>query len=183
MRGRRGRGTSSSAPRPPAADLPPPERAREICLAALERRRRTRFELERTLARKGVPAEVAAPVLDRLAEVGLIDDLAYARVYVAERQKSRPRGPRGLASELAAKGIAASIIDRVLAESRETEDPVASARRAVASKLRALRHLPPAEARRKAEQFLLRRGFGYETIREALSAEGAAGGDEDPGLG
>jgi regulatory protein len=107
-------------------------------------------------------------VLDRLAEVGLVDDEAYARVFVAERQRTRPRGPRGLAAELAARGIAAEVIDRVLRDAREAEDPVQAAARAAAPKVRSLRGKPREEIRRKAEQFLLRRGFGYETIREAL---------------
>jgi len=45
---------------------------------------------------------------------------------------------------------------------------VATARRAVASKLRSLAGRPSEEIRRKAEQFLLRRGFGFDVAREAL---------------
>jgi regulatory protein len=152
----------------PESRLPQEERAREICLRALERRMNSRRELELKLARKGVAADVASRVLDRLAEVGLVDDLAFARAFLASRQRSRPRGARGLAADLAARGVAREIVDRALAELEETEDPVASARRAVAAKLRALAARPADERRRKAEQFLLRRGFDYDTAREAL---------------
>jgi regulatory protein len=147
---------------------PPEERAREICLAALERRMRSRYELEQILRRKGVRPEVAAPVLDRLTEVGLVDDAAFARAFVASRQRTRPRGPRGLVAELKQRGIDPETIDAVLDDLNADEDPVAAARRAVTPKLRSLAGRPSREVRRKAEQFLLRRGFGFETAREAL---------------
>jgi regulatory protein len=153
---------------PRRADLPPEERAREICLSALERRMRSRYELAQILRRKGVPGEVGDPVLDRLTAAGLVDDEAFARAFVESRQRSRPRGKRGLSSELYKKGIAPAVIDLVLSEREEEEDPVEAARRAVAAKLRTLAGKPPALVRQRAEQFLLRRGFDYETIRQAL---------------
>ena len=146
-----------------------PDQAREICLRALERRRRTRRELEQALERKRVDPEVARAVLDRLTEVGLVDDLAYARAFVVARQRARPRGRRALAMELARKGIGPQIVDRVLEELGAEEDPVQAARRALAPKLRALRGRPAEEVRRKAEQFLLRRGFSYAVARDALA--------------
>ncbi len=156
----------------------PEARAREIVLAALERRMQSRRELELKLRRKGIADAVAAAVLDRLTEVGLVDDAAFARALVASRQRTRPRGRRGLESDLVAKGVAREVIDRVLDEREEEEDVVAAARRAVAAKLRALAGKPRPEARRKAEQFLLRRGFDYETVRRALDLDLPA---DDPG--
>jgi len=129
---------------------------------------RSRFELEQILRRKGVPPEVGAPVLDRLTAVGLVDDAAFARAFVESRQRSRPRGKWGLSAELRKRGIAPDVIDLVLVEREGEEDPVEAARRAVAAKLRTLAGKPPALVRQRAEQFLLRRGFDYETIREAL---------------
>jgi regulatory protein len=151
-------------------DLPPEERARQLCLDALERRMRTRKQLAQLLMRKRIGAEVASGVLDRLQDVGLIDDEAYARAFVTARQRARPRGSRALSSELWAKGIPPDIIERVLAETDEAEDPVAAARRALAPKLRQLAGKPPDEVRRKLEQFLLRRGFSYDAARDALRA-------------
>lgn len=161
----------SSQPKPPSE-----ERARELCLAAMERRMRSRYELRAILRRKRIPEEMGEPVLDRLTEVGLINDEEFARLFVTERQRSRPRGRRGLVAELRKRGIDPEIIDLVLDEEDEVEEPVEVARRAVAAKLRALSGKPAAERKRKAEGFLLRRGFNYEVIREALGDLGA--GDE-----
>jgi regulatory protein len=129
---------------------------------------RTRKQLAPLLARKRISLEIATPVLDRLQEVGLINDEAYARAFVTSRQRSRPRGSRALSSELWAKGIAPELIEKVLVEATETEDPIEAARRAVAPKLRQLAGKPNEEVRRKIEQFLLRRGFSYETARDVL---------------
>lgn len=122
------------------ADL---DRARELCLAALERRMRTRKELAQLLARKRIPPEVAEPVLDRLQEVGLVNDEAYARAFVASRQRTKPRGGRALAAELYAKGVSSEVVARILEETEEAEDPLEAARRAVAPKLRTLAGRPP----------------------------------------
>jgi regulatory protein len=149
-------------------DLSPEERARQLCLDSLERRMRTRKQLAQLLSRKRVEPEIAESVLDRLQEVGLINDEAYARAFVTSRQRTRPRGTRALSSELWAKGIPAEVVDRVLAESAEAEDPKDAARRAVAPKLRQLAGKPQDEVRHKLEQFLLRRGFSYETARDVL---------------
>jgi regulatory protein len=155
-------------PRPLPTDPPPEERARQLCLDALERRMRTRKQLAQLLARKRISLEIATPVLDRLQEVGLINDEAYARAFVASRQRTRPRGHRALSSELWAKGITPDVIERVLVETTTAEDPLEAARRAIGPKLRQLAGKPKDEVRRKVEQFLLRRGFSYETARDVL---------------
>jgi regulatory protein len=163
-------GTSDDGPETPPVErnLAPEERARQLCLDALDRRMRTRKQLAQLLARKRVPLEVAAPVLDRLEEVGLLNDEAYARAFVASRQRSRPRGSRALSSELWAKGIPPDVIDRVLTDTDQAEEPLEAARRAAAPKLRQLDGKPEDEVRRKIEQFLLRRGFSYDTVRDVL---------------
>ncbi len=161
-----------------AAERDPAEKAREVCLTALERRMRSRRELADRLRTKGIEEAVAESVLDRLESVGLIDDAAYARAFVASRQRTRPRGRRALEVELRGKGITAPIIESVLADLGEAEDPVEAARRALRPKVRGLAGRPPEEARAKAQGFLLRRGFDYGTIRLAL--DGMFRDDEDP---
>ncbi len=79
--------------------------AREIALRQLTVRARTRVELARVLARKQVPEDVAESVLDRFTEVGLVDDAAFARDWVALRATSTAQEPRVLLGELAEKGV------------------------------------------------------------------------------
>ena len=147
---------------------PEEEKARSICLGALERRMRTRRELRDRMSRRGVSEETAEAVLSRLEAVGLVDDEAYARSFVRSRLGSRPRGDRALAAELWQKGIPGAVAERVLAEAAEADGPEQRARRALAPKLRALAGKPADEIRRKARDFLLRRGFDHETANAAL---------------
>ena len=59
-------------------------------LRLLERTRRTRFELARKLKDRGFDAAVIDPVLDRLAGVGPVDDVEYARAWLAGRWGGAP---------------------------------------------------------------------------------------------
>lgn len=79
------------------------------------------------MARRDVPDDVAARVLDRFAEVGLVDDAEYARMLVRSKQESRGLARRALAVELRRKGIADDLAADALAQvDDETEE--ASAR-------------------------------------------------------
>ena len=65
------------------------EEAREICLKRLDRRANTRGELADILDSKGVPEPVREAVLDRLTEVGLIDDadsVSYTHLTLPTRE-------------------------------------------------------------------------------------------------
>jgi regulatory protein len=145
--------------------------AREIALRQLTVRARTRVELARALARKQVPEEVAERVLDRLTEVGLIDDAVFARDWLAaggRRQKSR----RVLLGELAEKGVDRDLIDEA-AEELEADRDYEVARGFAARKATALAGLEPAVRYRRLAGALARRGFAASVVaqvtREALA--------------
>ncbi|MDZ4803908.1 MAG: regulatory protein RecX [Candidatus Eisenbacteria bacterium] len=156
---------------------------REEALRALERRRRTRSEVATILRRKGGSAAEFDPVLDRLTEVGLIDDLQYARVYLEHRAAGKPRGARLLRSELQAKGVPGPLIDQALAERRDEHDPLDDAMKALRPKLNALSRLPERDRKRKAWEFLARRGFSGDVIERAALAAFAAGSGFEAGSG
>src|SRR5689334_25278851 len=93
----------------PADDLGPdadPESvARKILLDQLTGRARSRSDLAAKLAQRNVPEEIATRLLDRFEEVGLVDDAAFARGWVEQRQSGRGLARRALAQELRRKGI------------------------------------------------------------------------------
>ena len=93
-----GRGRRSWMPPPedPAARArrPIPESvARAIVLRQLSMAPRSRAQLERKLSQRGCDPEVAARVLDRMTEVGLVDDEAYAEMLVRSKQARRRVSP------------------------------------------------------------------------------------------
>ena len=161
------------ATRPRRADRPPPPP--ETCVAravdALARRAYARAELGRHLVRKGFTEEVVAAALDRLAERGYLDDLAYARGFVHSRMTGRAYGPRRVRTELARRGVASALVEQVLAEREvDVSDDSAGVLGAARRRLNALRGLAPDVAQRRLVGWLVRRGFGMgESIRTAKS--------------
>jgi regulatory protein len=155
-----------------------PDDIRELALKALERRRRTRSELATWLRQRGVSTAESAPILDRLTEVGLLDDLEYARVYLARRAASRPRGARLLRLELLAKGVPAELADQALDERGDDADPVAEALKAARPLLSRGAGLDPRARKQRYWAFLARRGFSTDVIERAWREAGAPDGDD-----
>ena len=151
--------------------------ARGICLRALTGAPKTRKQLADLLAKKEVPDEAAAAVLDRFTEVGLIDDAAFAAAWVSSRQSGRGLARRALTAELRAKGVDVEVAAAAVAEV-DPQDEWDSARRLVERKVVAMRRLDRATAERRLIGMLARKGYGGGlagyVVREALDADGAA---------
>ncbi len=156
--------------------------ARIICLQLLTDRPRTRQELAGVLRTRGVPAEAATAVLDRLGAVGLVDDAAFAEAWVHARHTDRGLGRRALAAELRRKGIA----DELATEALAGVDEAAEERRASELVERRLRSIP-ADAPRQAVArrlvgMLSRKGYppglAHRVVRATLERRGATLSDE-----
>ena len=157
-------------------------RARDHALSLLARRARSRRELSDRLRRKEIPARIVARVLDRLEAGGLLDDAAFARAFIRDRLRFRPRGRRALATELRRKGVSASVIDAALDEAfaelettdRAVADEVAEGwLRRQPAKIRAALQRGPfdedgAKAWRRGLGHMARKGFGAGLARGAL---------------
>ncbi len=141
----------------------------------LSLRPHTAAELTRKLARRQVPEEVAEAVLGRFAEVGLVDDRAFAAAWVDSRHGGRGLARRALAHELRQRGVEGAVVAEALAElAPETE--LATARRLVQRRLAGLAGLPREAQVRRLVGLLARKGYGAGTaarvVREALEAVG-----------
>jgi regulatory protein len=128
-------------------------------------RPRSVWEIRRYLSDKGFLPQVMEQVVDRLKEASLLDDLAFARYWVENRETFRPRGALLLRQELREKGVAEAVVDEVLAEIDED----ASAYSAAVQWAARHSHLDNEAFQEKMFGFLRRRGFGYEIIRETVS--------------
>ena len=155
----------------------PEARARQICLRLLTAAPRTRAELAAALNRRGVPGEVAEAVLGRFADVGLIDDAAFARAWVESRHYSRGLSRRSLSAELRQHGVDTDEI-REAVSTLDPEQEVATARRLVEQKLAGTRGQPPEARIRRAAGTLARKGYPpglvFRLIKEALEQEGSS---------
>jgi len=156
----------------------PEARAREICLRLLTLAPRTRAQLADALRKRGIPDTVAAGVLDKYADVGLIDDAAFARAWVESRHYSRGLAGRALAAELKQRGVDSGEI-RDAVEELGPDAEVATARKLVAQQLAGTRGQPAQARTRRLAGMLARKGYppglAFRVIREAMEAEGADG--------
>lgn len=160
--------------------------ARNIALQQLNYAPRSRKELADKLKSKGVPSGISDQVLDRLAEVGLIDDLAYAQMLVRSKQNSRRLAKRALRVELAKKGISTEVSDQVLAQINPA-DELAMARLIVEKKMRTLETVDSATIQRRLSGLLARKGYAsnvsIQVIREAMAKHRGLNDEElDPSV-
>jgi regulatory protein len=132
--------------------------------------------------RKNVPADVAEAVLDRLEEVRLVDDAAFAENYVRYRQRERGLARRALAHELRRKGVDDDTA-RAALEELDPDDEVEAARSLVERKLPSMQRLDPAVRFRRLVGMLARKGYPSSTavsvVKQALADVADAAGDGD----
>ena len=136
------------------------EAAHAHCLRLLTSQPRTRAELERALARRGVANDVAAEVLDGLQRAGLVDDDAFAAAWVTSRQRGRGLARRALASELRRKGVSNETVAAAVA-TVEPEDEDAAGRALVRRRLAAMSGVDAPARFRRLTGLLLRRGYSH----------------------
>ncbi|KGN34670.1 RecX family transcriptional regulator [Knoellia sinensis KCTC 19936] len=174
------RETPPSVPQPPQPDpatvgVEPDAHdvARQIVLRQLTNSPKSRAQLEQALAKRGCAPDVAAGVLDRMEEVGLVDDAAYAGMLVRSQQAGRGLARRALAQNLRQKGVSDEVAESVL----DDVDPAGEEERArdlVEKRLRRLHGLDRTVQMRRLAGLLARKGYPSEVsmrvIREALDA-------------
>jgi regulatory protein len=163
---------TKSCPPPSTSEASREEQARNLCLRLLTVRARTRSELEGHLAKRGYPDDVSARVLNRLAEVGLIDDADFAEQWVRSRRLNAGKGKRALAAELRNKGVDNDVITAALADI----DAAAERQRAeqlVRDKLRRekLGDDDDTKVARRLVGMLARRGYSQSMAFDVVTSE------------
>ena len=158
-------------PRTRGREPDPHDWARQIVLRQLTAAPRSRSQLEQVLRRKGCPDDVASAVLDRMEEVGLVDDAAYAGMLVRSQQAGRGLARRALAQELRRKGVDDDTAQAAL-DGVDEQDEEERARVLVAKKLRSMSGLDAVVQTRRLAGMLARKGYGSDiamrVVRDAV---------------
>jgi regulatory protein len=152
----------------------------DVVLAAaarfLEARSRSIVEVRRRLTGAGYQKALVDGAIERLLELGMLDDRAFAEAWIASRDRARPRGERVLRQELLQKGIDRSLIDELLEERRTgeegeaTEPDLEAARRLLERNARSLaRVADPRQLRARAYALLARNGFDPDVCRDVAA--------------
>jgi regulatory protein len=164
----------------------------EVAARFLGTRPRTRWEVERRLRRAGADDATTEATLERLTELGYLDDAAFARWWGEQRDRHRPRGRRMVEAELRQRGVPRDVIEAFRDEHADPErlpedaglpgTELDRARQALATHLRG-RPLPvERHAVQRLGMFLMRRGFDPDTAREAIRGAAAEVANDESAL-
>ena len=149
-------------------------RARERALYLLGLRDYACKELEQKLYTEATP-DIAAAVVERLREVGLLDDERYAARLARSLSEIKHYPRRRIEQELRHRGISSVLIQTVLSEleGEDYEQALALLQKKYYNKLN------DPDSRRRVIAALARRGFSYGSIRRAMDEMGALDDEEN----
>ena len=140
-------------------------RARDRALYLLGLRDYACKELEKKLLTEARP-EVAARVVERLSEVGLLDDERYAERLAQSLSRAKQYPKRRIAQELQRRGV-----DRGTAACAAEDIVCEDFKQALALiEKKYYNKMTDRDSRQKVMAALARRGFSYEAIRQAIAA-------------
>jgi regulatory protein len=132
----------------------------------LARRDHGRGELAKKLADRGYDAEMVRELLDRLEEVGYLDDRRFA-VHQAEVLARKQWGPRRIQEKLEARGIDAGLVSEILDEIEDEVSFVDAARDRLIRRFGEPVGLERAICQ-KAYRHLIHRGYSPALVRGLL---------------
>lgn len=127
-------------------------------------RPRSRWEIEFYLEykKKASPA-LTEIILNKLSNIGLIDDEKLAQAMVNDRRLLRPASRRKMIADLRKKRISNELIEKAIGNDKEEE--LTALQAVIQSKRRQTKYQDDT----KLMQYLARQGFNYDDIKSALS--------------
>ena len=137
-------------------------RAYNYAVSLLSRRDHSVKEITDKLTQKGY-GQYASYVAEKLAEQGYLSDERFAETYVRELLNLKNYGKKRIRQELIRKGISRDIIENVISEA---EFPDGRLRELIERKY--MRYLDTEKGAQKTVNALLRLGYSYGEIRDAL---------------
>lgn len=134
-------------------------------LRLIAARPRSEKEIRDYLKRKKATGILVEKVIKKLKRTKQLNDREFAEWWLEQRAAFRPRGKIALKMELRQKGIDQKMAEKLIVQ---LTDELKLAKKAALKKKKTLKNLEPAEFRQKISNFLSRRGFSWETIKQTL---------------
>lgn len=143
-------------------------RAKDYVYKLLAKRMYTKKEIQNKLQSRKYSLKVIQNILSLMEEYRYLNDKSFAEEWIESRIRAKPKGKIALKRELMQKGIDESIVEQALEnkldESKLSETALELARR----RLKSYSKDDALTAKRKLMNFLIRRGFDFETIRNVI---------------
>jgi regulatory protein len=111
------------------------------------------------------PEKIIDKVIEKLGKLDLVSDEEFAKWWIEQRQKFRPKGERVLRAELYAKGVPREIIDQTF---YKYEAPKGEIDQIAEKKFGSYKNLPEREFRTKMGSYLARRGYDWDEISSTI---------------
>lgn len=153
------------------------ERYYNLALRFLSYRPRSQKEVldylnEKADRASSLTPQIIAQIMAKLQEYKFIDDLEFAKFWIEQRIKFKHKPLWTIQFELKQKGIKKEIIDEVLSKVDDSKNvDIESAKKLAEKKLDFYRSLPSQKRREKVTNYLLRKGFNYDTVKKALKSD------------
>lgn len=145
------------------------EQALACALRMLSSRPRSKGEVEQKLRSKGFSSAIRENVLEKLIDLGYLNDVSFAESWINYRIQEDNMGKQRIRQELLAKGIAKEIIDSYLRHI-SFEDEMKKAMTVAEKRLPRYKNVSPDARRRRLVHFLMYRGFSSEVVAGVLNA-------------
>jgi regulatory protein len=141
------------------------EDAREVAfqnaLKVISYRPRSAHEVQKKLQENGFDEAVIQSVIERLGQIGLVEDKSFAQAWIENRTVFRPRSRRLIGMELRQKGVPDEVVQDALANAVDDET---LAYQSAIQYARRLKKFEWQDFRKKLSAYLMRRGFSYEIV-------------------
>jgi regulatory protein len=145
--------------------------AKETALRFLEHRSRSEKEIRQKLVSIKYPENVIEETVQNLKGSKLIDDEDFARRFAQDKILGSPMGGRLLRQELWKKGIVEELIQQTIREILPEIKELELAEKIVQKKIKTLKNYDDRKKKQKLSEFLARKGFDWEIIRQAVKIE------------
>ena len=142
------------------------QKAKGYVLRLLKLRPRTRLECLQKMAFKQIAPDITLKVIDYLESSGMVDDAAFARLWLQSRLSRY--GMRRLLRELEQKGISREQVVLSGFPGQEDYDEITVARQIARKRCGVYKGINPLKQKKRLSDYLIRRGFSQQTINQVL---------------
>lgn len=140
------------------------EKALNRCIKYLARAMKTTKEIRDYLYKNKVPAEIHDQVIERLEDLGLLDDKRYLEMYLEERFTYSSDGSMKIKNKLYLKGFSSAEVDPYLPKYRDQEEE--NLKNLIEANIKTSR----GKDKNKLIRFLMNKGYPYPMIAENIGA-------------
>ena len=127
---------------------------------------------ERLLEKSWTNSEIVNSVIEKLEEYKYLDDHKFAADLALSKLRQKPQGKRRLQQSMAGKKLDRETLDTAIGEAFERMPEAELIDVSIEKRLRLRGRPETREDTKKFYDYLLRQGFGFDLIREKMSAIG-----------